>query len=446
MQAKPSPWPLAPNGKPARRVKAEQGIYWSISGKLEVCYTDSDGKVRFEPQASPNISAARARRRAILKAKDDGQTVRPNPNLKFGEVRALWLERKVAAKRPSTQHRYTWAAAKLPWHNRKIDKLTVADVEQVIRDLRAEGLSDATIHAIVTAAGQVFKFARSKLNWAGSNPVADLDSDDRPKPGSDSTRRLHSKDGLAATLRQAKPWAKAPLGFIAATAVRESEALAIQWHELHLDDETPYVEIAYQLSRGTKARPAERVALKTDGSASVVPLTREVVRLLKEHKLRSRHTAPEDYVFATTTGRPLSQRNLFRELDRAQRHAVDDYGDPVFPGAAYVGPDGKLVLCRREDGGLVNRGEAGLPHVHAMRHTLATNLVDAGVAVEEDMSKILRHKDSTTTARVYVHEIRSADALRRRADLLEKMASEWKVPTGTRRHRHPATGALMWLT
>ena len=69
-------------------------------------------------------------------------------------------------------------------------------MEQVIRDLRAEGLSDATIHAIVTAAGQVFKFARSKLNWAGSNPVADLDSDDRPKPGSDSTRRLHSKDGL----------------------------------------------------------------------------------------------------------------------------------------------------------------------------------------------------------------------------------------------------------
>ena len=62
-----------------------------------------------------------------------------------------------------------------------------------------------------------------------------------------------------------------------------------------------------------------------------------------------------------------------------------------------------------------------------MRHTLATNLVDAGVAVE-DVSKILRHKDSTTTARVYVHEIRSADALRRRADLLEKMASGMESP------------------
>jgi integrase len=168
------------------------------------------------------------------------------------------------------------------------------------------------------------------------------------------------------------------------------------------------------------------------------------VLLLKEHKLRSRHTAPEDYVFCTSRGTPLSQRNLLRELDRAQRHAVDEHGQPIFPGAAYVDAHGKLVLRRREGGGLVKRGRQGSLTFTRWGHTLATNLVDAGVAVE-DVSKILRHKDSTTTARIYVHEIRSADALRRRADLLEKWQVECKEQTPTQPHRLPPTSATTWL-
>jgi integrase len=422
MHTKRTSWPTDSKGRPVRRVRLEQGVYRSVSGRVEVCYTDSDGRVRFEPQQSPNISAARARRRALNAAKDRGEVVKASPRLKFGEVRRLWLERKVSAKRQNTRDGYARAAAKLPWENRPIDKLAVADVERLVRDLRAAGLSEATVHASVRAAGDIFKFARSKLGWAGSNPVADLDSDDRPKPGSDSVRRLHSKDALPATLRAAKQWARVPLLFIARTAVRESEGLAVQWHELHLDDEAPYVEIAYQLTRPAKGRPAERVALKTDGLASVVPLTRDVVIALKEHRLRSRSSADDDYAFCTSRGTPISQRNLFPRARpcAAPRRRRSRPADLPAGRVLRRRGQGRAAPPRRRPARQARRRR--LPHIHGLRHTLATSLVDANVSIE-DVSKILRHKDSTTTAKIYVHEIRSAEALRRRAGLLEAMAS-----------------------
>ena len=420
MHAKRTPWPVDSKGRPVRRVRVKPGIYRSVSGKLEVQYTDSDGRVRFEPQESPNVGAAERRRRAIVSKKEGGAVVRPSPTLKFGEVRQQWLDVEVSAKTAeSTRVSLRYHAGKLPWQDQRMDRIDSGDVARALRDLRAAGHAASTVAKVRSAADAIFKFARREMRWAQPNPVTDLPRSPRASTG---PHRLHSRDELTATLRAAQPWAKAPLAFIAETALRESEALAVQWHELHLDDETPYVEVAFQLSRASKARPADRVALKTDGSASVVPLTGEVVRLLREHKLRSRHGAPDDYVFCTGRGTPISQRNLLRELDRAQRHAVDEGGQPVFPAVAYLDADGKLVLRRREDGQLVRRRDAALPDVHALRHTLATNLVDRGASIE-DVSKILRHKDSTTTARVYVHEIRSAEALRRRAGLLEAMES-----------------------
>lgn len=106
------------------------------------------------------------------------------------------------------------------------------------------------------------------------------------------------------------------------------------------------------------SREGTRVNVKTDASSSVVPLTRDVVVLLKEHKLRSGHTRPDDFVFATATGTPISQRNLLRELDRAQRAAVDERGNRIFPTALD------------EHGKRVPRAKAGLPTIHGMRHTL----------------------------------------------------------------------------
>jgi integrase len=420
MHANSTDWPTDKNGRPVRRLKVEQGIYRSVSGKLEVCFTDSDGKVRFELQQSPNISAAKKRRTAILAAKDSGAAVRANPRLKFGEVRKRWLSVDVSAK-PAEQTRATLAyhASKLPWEHTRMDRIDSGEVARVLRELRTRGHADSTVAKVKATADAIFKFARRELRWAGTNPVADL-----PRSQRTATPEylLHTEAAITATIAAAGPSWKAPLGFIADTGLRESEALAVQWAELHLDEDVPYVDVTHQLTRATKAQPAKRAVLKTEHSRGVVPLTREAVRLLKAHKLRSRHTGPTDYVFATVNGTPVSQRNLLRALDNAQRKATGEDGQPIYPRAAYIDPAGKLVVRRREDGKLVSRKDAGLPHVHGMRHSLATRIIEDGHRTE-DATAILRHKDSEVTRRIYVHAIHSVEQHARLGDLLEKMSS-----------------------
>jgi integrase len=141
---------------------------------------------------------------------------------------------------------------------------------------------------------------------------------------------------------------------------------------------------------------------------------REVVLMLKEHKLgkglkhpATVHSKPDDYVFATVCRTPVSQRNLLRELDRAQRAAVDSNGDPMFPSAFD------------EDGKPVPRKQANLPTIHGMRHSLASRLVSEGESVDE-VAWTLGHKDGRTTRAVYVHELRSAEQRQRRLARAER--------------------------
>jgi integrase len=235
--------------------------------------------------------------------------------------------------------------------------------------------------------------------------VDDLSRAQRPKPGQTTRRRLHSDAELSATLDAAGQAWKAPLALIAATGVRESEALALTWDNLHLDDDIPFAVIDSQLSRATKDDPAERVELKTEESIREVAIPKEVVRLLKAHKLRSRHINPNDYVFATCNGLPISQRNLLRELDRAQRAAVLD-GEPLFRTVD-------------EQGRRLTRRAAGLPTIHGMRHTFASRLVDEGESVDE-VAWTLGHKDGRTTRAVYVRELRSAEQRAKRLARTER--------------------------
>jgi integrase len=209
--------------------------------------------------------------------------------------------------------------------------------------------------------------------------------------------------------------------------VRESEALALRWSDLHLDE--GYAEVTAQLDRASKDHPAQRVELKTDESKREVPLVREVVLMLKEHKRwRSRHTKPDDYVFATVSGTPVSQRNLLRELDRAQRAAVDSNGEPMFPS----------VLD--ENGNKVPRKQANLPTIHGMRHSLASHLVAEGESVDE-VAWTLGHKDGRTTRAVYFHEVRSAEQRSRRLARAERNVKWMASSEGNESESAQGTGS-----
>jgi len=133
--------------------------------------------------------------------------------------------------------------------------------------------------------------------------------------------------------------------------------------------------------------------------------------MLARHKLASRDVRPDAYVFATRTGRPLSQRNVGRALRAAQTRATDGRGRPTFP-----------VLHVRDEHGQGVPAQAGsVPSMHSFRHTVASRGLLAGESVDE-IAFLLGHRDGNVTRAVYVREV--ADA-RRRAMRRDRMAAEF---------------------
>ena len=67
-------------------------------------------------------------------------------------------------------------------------------------------------------------------------------------------------------------------------------------------------------------RAGERVALKTDESAHF-EIPRQLAALLLQHRASSKYSTETAFVFSTSTGRALGQRNVLRELRRARKKA-----------------------------------------------------------------------------------------------------------------------------
>jgi integrase len=142
-----------------------------------------------------------------------------------------------------------------------------------------------------------------------------------------------------------------------------------------------------------------------------VPIPRALAVILARHKLASRISAPDGYVFATRTGRPLSQRNVARALRTAQRAAVDEDGRPTFPALHERDAKGKPAKVPR----------GSIPSMHSFRHTVASRALLAGESVDE-IAFLLGHRDANVTRAVYVREL--ADT-RRRAMRRARMAAEF---------------------
>lgn len=193
----------------------------------------------------------------------------------------------------------------------------------------------------------------------------------------------------------------------ALTGARMSELCGLTWADARLDElEDAELTFGCQVDRKGNRRPT-----KTGGSARTVPIPQELALLLARHKLTSRDTRPDAFVFASRSGRPLGQRNVQRALRKAQERATDEHGRPTFP-----------ILHETEGDGEPAKVLAGsLPSMHSFRHTVASRALLAGESVDE-VAFLLGHRDATVTRTVYVREI--ADG-RRRSMRRSRMVAEY---------------------
>ncbi len=368
-----------------RRERVERNIYrrLDVDGKprYELSYRDSDGRQRRQT-IEGGLKAARVALADVKARQGRGERVGPMRNLTFNLAADRWWAAQAVALRPATQDAYRYGLAHLrrAFGNRRLDTLDVDDIARYVADKHTAGLRARTIRGHLTVAGRVFEYAQRRLGWAGSNPVRRLDK--RERPASDqSERRVLTGDELERLLVAAdEPYATA-FAFAAFTGARLGEVLGLRWRRLDLDAGT--AQIAYQLDRRGALVP-----LKTERSRRTIELPSALTSALREHKVRSPATMPDDYVLCTRTGAPHDHRNV---AGRALRRAV-----------LRAGLD------------------APAPSFHSLRHSHASAWIASGGDLAE-LSARLGHRDPAITASIYTHEFEAAarsDVRRERLDAM----------------------------
>jgi integrase len=107
---------------------------------------------------------------------------------------------------------------------------------------------------------------------------------------------------------------------LAATGLRISEAIALQWRHLQLDGSTPHVKVRRAFVRGRMGPPKSRHGRRS------VPLDDELVRALRLARRNTEWPGDDDLFFPAGNDReckPLSPSNLYRDALKVAREEAD---------------------------------------------------------------------------------------------------------------------------
>jgi integrase len=308
----------------SRRVRVERGIYLQSNGKYAVCFRHA-GRLRFRTVGF-DLACARDERVALIVAAKRGESPL-SPRLRFDTVVARWLERfeaKVAAgdrrERTLEAHRYHIDQHLLPGlAARRVSSITVDDVASLLAKMRSSGCSAKTSANALATLQSLMRYAR-RHGWIATDPVDQLERDERPRPAR-RRQRVLGREEIEQLLRVCSPHDRLIVATALYTGHRISELLGLIWDDVDLGGGV--VHVRAQLSRAHRGAPARRVPPKTPASIREVPLVAQLVRMLARHKFATLFALGSDWVFTTARGTPHGHRNIAR---RGLGHAADNAG------------------------------------------------------------------------------------------------------------------------
>jgi integrase len=224
-------------------------------------------------------------------------------------------------------------------------------------------LSDGTIRNIIKPLRACLATA-VREGLIRSNPARDVDLPHRPTAEDTEDEEVHamSREELATFLDLCPEQWRVFFWFLAATGLRISEAVALQWRHLQLDGSCPHVKVRRAFVKGRMGPPKSRYGRRE------VPLDHVLVLALRDRHKATEWPGAEDPVFPASNGACLDAENLRRRVLK-----------PI-------------------------RGEACLPWLgfHAFRHTCATMLFAEGRNAVQVQRWLGHHSAAFTLAR-YVH-------------------------------------------
>jgi len=292
-----------------------------------------------------------------------------------------WLARmdRHGDLRPRTRdlyHRDMDRAVNLLGPRVRLVDLTTKMIADLRDRLREQGLSPTTVkRATQPLRGMLQHFTERGV--LRTNPAENLT---RMRGATKQTRKARAlTDAQLTALIRATPEGQGRLlvQFLAATGVRISEALAVEWKDVWTD--RGVVEITKQAPESTGGQPA---APKTEQGVRQVPLPAGLAAALAAYRENTLHPGDDDLVFANTRGTYHAQNNLMRRVLK-----------PAAERAGLVEPveqaDGTMVL-------------KAWPGFHALRHTYASRALREGWDLGR-LSATLGHTSIAFTLARYAH-------------------------------------------
>lgn len=388
-------------GNPQREL-VEPGIYKRInadgSSVFEISWREH-GRQRLRVVRGGGIMAARKALRAAHAARDRGEPAAADPRLTFNRAADEWWDMRAVRLRKGTRDAYKGHLNHLRkrFGTSRLSDITPKAVAEFVT-VQQQSFKGWTIKGELNVLSAVYRHASRHMGFTGRNPVALLDSVERPSTEDERPKRTLNQDELSRLIAGVDDHYRLAFEFAAATGARLGETLGVVWEGIDLDNAT--VTFTHQLSRN-----GVRVPLKTKRSRRCIEISHELAARLRAHKLEAKQSGPHDLVFASRKGTPHDHRNiggrvLARAVKRAGLEAVERNGEVVVPA----------------------------PTFHSLRHSHGSALIAAGWDIEE-VSARLGHADVATTMRVYVHEYDAARRSAQRRDRLPKLyaATEGKV-------------------
>src|SRR5580704_279276 len=174
---------------------------------------------------------------------------------------------------------------------------------------RREPLSDKTIRNVMGPLRACLATA-AREGLVRSNPARDVDLPHRPtaEDTEDEEVRAMSREELTTLLALAPERWRVLFWFLAATGLRISEAIALQWRHLELDGSSPHVKVRRGVVRGRLGPPKSRHARRE------VPLDDALAQALRERRKGSEWPGDDDLVFPATNGAYLHVGNTRRRV------------------------------------------------------------------------------------------------------------------------------------
>lgn len=297
------------------------------------------------------------------KGQRDAGDRRPSSREAFEDYARGWIdcyggrtERGISASGLADYRRSIERLAIPFFGSQRLADIEPADVRQFARHLEGKGLSPASVRKYLQPLRALFAEAVED----GALPVNPTTGvrvrARRDDAGQGESAKAMTCEELDRLLAATPPRWLPLLSLLAETGLRISEALGLDWSDFGFG-KRPTLRVRRQFYRG------EMRQTKTSTGRRELPLSVEAARWVWTNRPKS----PEGPVFATRTGKRLSDRNV--------RRALDAVTGPL--GLSWVTP-------------------------HTFRHTCASRLLSEGRSIRQ-VSGWLGHTDPAFTLRTYVH-------------------------------------------